>query len=61
MRVVSRIPLAVVDAVEDADEVGARPRSVPSSPYPISPPWISRAYWGETVVTISENWMPPFM
>ena len=39
----------------------ARPRRVPSSPYPISPPWISRAYCGETVLTSSANRMPPFM
>ena len=50
-RVARRIPLFDVDAVQDADEIGARRRRrMPSNPKPNSGVWISSAYRGLTVV-----------
>jgi hypothetical protein len=42
-RVRSGVPVAVVDAVHDADEIRLRERSSSSRPMPYSLVWISRA------------------
>ena len=56
VRVDARVPLVVVDAVQDARQVAA-PASAGRrrSRNPCSGPWISRAYVGETVFTSSEK------